>query len=234
MLALRSLLFNIAFFTSAGLAGLIGLPLLFGPKRWRNAGMRGTARMELWLLKLICGIDIRVEGQEYLPRQGAALIAAKHQSALDTIVWFGLLPDVAYVMKRELFRIPIYGWFARRAEMIGVDRSGGAQAMRALMRDGKRAVEEGRQIVIFPEGTRTSPGQQVRYQPGIVALAAATKLPVIPVATNSGLFWSRRAFTKRPGTVIVRVLPPLTEQRDELLTRLEAVIEAEQPALEGR
>jgi 1-acyl-sn-glycerol-3-phosphate acyltransferase len=189
--------------------------------------MRLWALFVMALLRGVCGIGLRVTGAEHLPVDGAALVAAKHQSAFDTVVWFALLPDTAYVLKRELFDVPVWGWLARGAGMIAVDRMAGASAMRHLLRAGKLAAAEGRQMVIFPEGTRVPPGERRPYQPGVAALAAATGLPVIPVATDSGLRWGRRAFHKRPGVITVAVLPPLPAglRRDALLPLLEEAIE---------
>jgi 1-acyl-sn-glycerol-3-phosphate acyltransferase len=157
------------------------------------------------------------------------VIAAKHQSAFDTVVWLHLLPDVAYVLKKELLSIPIYGWHVRKSEMIPVDRAGGGAALRTMLRGAQKALAEGRQVVIFPEGTRTAPGQRVPYQPGVVAIAAATAAPVIPVATDSGRVWGRRAFRKQPGVIRISVLEPLPHglPRAQLLAALEAAIETE-------
>lgn len=228
LLILRSLLFNVAFFSFGAAGAVLGSPLLLGPKRLQRRAMRQLARFLVWIMEITCGIEVRVTGREHLPTAGPALIAAKHQSAFDTLVWFALVPDVAYVMKQELFRIPFYGRFARRAGMIGVDREGGAKAMRQMMREAQNSAKEGRQIVIFPEGTRTTSGERNPWHPGVVALASATKLPVIPVATNSGKFWARHHFIKRPGVLMINVLPPLRVPRDELLEALETVIETEQ------
>jgi 1-acyl-sn-glycerol-3-phosphate acyltransferase len=229
MLWLRSALFNLLFFTLTAILAVVALPVLVLPRRSMLWIFHAWSWMVVMLLRTICGIRLRVTGTEHLPRDGAALVAAKHQSAFDTIVWLGLLPRPAYVLKRELLWIPIYGWLVRRARMIAVDREAGGAAMRHLMRAGRQAAAEGRQMVIFPEGTRVAPGAHVPYQPGIAALAAVTGLPVIPVATDSGLHWGRRAFHKRPGTITVAILPPLPAglRREALLQRLEAVIEAE-------
>lgn len=229
LLFLRSLVFNILFFGVAGGFAVLGSPLLLGPKRFQRRAMGWLARLLVRIMEITCNIDVRVTGREHLPASGAALIASKHQSAFDTLVWFALVPDVTYVMKQELFRIPLYGAFARRAEMIGVDREGGAKAMRQMMREAQVSAREGRQLVIFPEGTRTTIGERNEWHPGIVALASATKLPVIPVATNSGKFWARHHFIKRPGVLAINILPPLVDvPRDQLLATLEEVIEAEQ------
>ena len=170
----------------------------------------------------ICGIDWVVTGHEYLPVSGAALIAPMHQSAFDTVVWLLLVPKCAFILKRELTRVPLFGALLLRSGAIPVDRDAGAATMRRLIRHAMTVVAEGRQIVIFPEGTRVAPGARVRLQPGVAALAMRTGLPVIPVVTNSGLYWGRRSFRKLPGTIQIAVLPPLPAglPRDELMARL--------------
>jgi 1-acyl-sn-glycerol-3-phosphate acyltransferase len=225
---LRSALFNLFFFVFSATYSTLLLPLLLGPRRWLLPPLRLWAGLVIGMLRLLCGIRLRVTGREHLPADGRpALLAAKHQSAFDTVVWLWLLPDTAYVLKRELLNIPVWGWLARGSGMIAVDRMAGASAMRHLLRVGKAAAAENRQMVIFPEGTRVPPGERRPYQPGVAALAAATGLPVIPVATDSGLRWGRRAFHKRPGIITVAVLPPLPPglKRDVLLRRLEDAIE---------
>lgn len=209
MTVLRSLLFNALFFGLTALAGLVLLPLVLAPRRWLRGVMRLWARAVLALLRGVAGIRVALEGRENLPASGPALIASRHESAFDTAVWFALVPDAAYVMKKELFLIPVYGWFARASGQIGVDRAGSATALRALMRAAKAAAAEGRQVVIFPEGTRAAPGEAKPVQPGVVALAGATGLPVIPVRTDSGRCWPRRSFLKRPGTIRIVVGAPL-------------------------
>jgi 1-acyl-sn-glycerol-3-phosphate acyltransferase len=224
---LRAGLFNVLFVALTAGMGLVGLPLLLADRRHAMAAVRLWARWVLGMLAGIVGLDFRVTGAEHLPRGGPALIAAKHQSAFDTIVWLVLLPDAAYVLKRELLRIPLYGWFARHIGMIAIDRAAGAAAMRGLIRDSQAALAAGRQVVIFPEGTRTAPGETRAYQPGIAALYARADRPVIPVATDSGRFWGRRAFLKRPGTITVAVLAPIPPglDRDAFMATLQDRIE---------
>lgn len=224
---LRSLLFNLFFFGFGATYATLILPVMLLPRRWLMPPMRFWAGSVVWGLRVICGVRLRVTGREHLPTGGAALIAAKHQSAFDTIVWLWLLPDAAYIVKRELLRVPVWGWLMWGSGQIAVDRLAGASAMRHLLRKGQAAAAEGRQLVIFPEGTRVAPGEHRPFQPGIAALAAATGLPVIPVATDSGLRWGRRAFHKRPGILNIAVLPPLPAglRRDDLLRRLEEAIE---------
>lgn len=213
MVALRSVLFNLAFFAFTAAGTILLSPALLLPPRVSVSLVRWWARQVLALLRLIAGIDVRVTGQEHLPTAGPALFAAKHQSAFDTIIWLALLPHPAYVLKAELLLIPFYGWFCRRAGMIGVDRGAGASAMRSLLREADMAFADARQVVIFPQGTRVAarPGTAAThpYQPGITALYARSGLAVIPVATDSGRFWPRRSFLKRPGTITVAILAPI-------------------------
>lgn len=226
MLWLRSAAFNAAFFGLTTLAALVSIPLLaFAPERvlWRFA--RGWGHAVIWLMRAIAGIRVRVSGAEHLP-SGAGLVAAQHQSAFDTVVWLVLLDRPAIVLKQELLRIPIYGWFCRRLGMIAVDRLAGGGAIRALLRGADRAVAEGRPVVIFPEGTRTEPGTFLPFQPGVAALVRRMGGGVVPVATDSGLHWGRRAFHKHPGTISVLALPPIPahEDRTRLVAELEAAI----------
>jgi len=223
---LRSAAFNAVFFVYSAATAVIGLALFVGPQRWAIGWVRGWARSIVVLLRVICGIRLEVRGRENLP-DGPAVIAAKHQSAFDTIVWLALLDAPAYVLKKELLSIPVWGLMARRTGQIAVDRAGAGPALRAMARDAKRRLAEGRPVVIFPEGTRSRPGERLPYQPGVLALAGLGAL-LVPVATNSGLFWGRRAFVKRPGTIVLSILPPIPPSlRREALPRLEEAIETE-------
>jgi 1-acyl-sn-glycerol-3-phosphate acyltransferase len=205
---LRSALFNLAFYAWTALVGLAALPLLLAPRAAVMSLGRWWARRALDMARLTAGIDSELRGAEHLPRS-PAIIAIKHQSAWDTLAVPALIGDVAIVVKRELLWIPCYGWYARKAGMIPVDRGAGAQALKAMVRHARAAVAEGRPIVIFPEGTRTAVGERRGYHPGVAALYAQLGLPVVPVAVNSGLFWPRRSFLRRPGRVVMEALPPL-------------------------
>ena len=234
---LRSAVFNLVFLGGTVLAVLGGTLLLAAPVPVMLRYVRGWARLVLGALRVICGIRVEVTGLGNLP-PGPAIIAAKHQSAFDTVVWLTLLPpgrDPAYVLKQELARIPLWGRLAARCGHIAVDRAAGASALRSLVRAAQGAVAAGRPVVIFPEGTRTAPGERVPYQPGVAALATATGVPVVPVATDSGLHWGRRAFQKRPGTIHVAILPPLPGglPRAALMAALETAIEDASAALAG-
>jgi 1-acyl-sn-glycerol-3-phosphate acyltransferase len=228
MTALRSALFNLVFLGGTALTVVLGLPLLAAPPWIMIAYVRVWARLMLGALRLICGIRVVVTGLGHVP-PGAAIIAAKHQSAFDTVVWLTLLPAPVYVMKKELLSIPVWGWFARHCGQVPVDRLAGASALRGMVRAAGTALAAGRPVVIFPEGTRSAPGERLPYQPGVAALAAATGAPVLPAATDSGLAWGRRAFQKRPGVIHVSILPPLPPglRRGPFMALLEETIETE-------
>jgi 1-acyl-sn-glycerol-3-phosphate acyltransferase len=223
----RSLLFNLLFYVTTALFVVLGSPLLFGPRRWAMAALAIHGRFELWLLRVIVGTKLEVRGREKLPK-GACLVAAKHQSAWET---FGLIPlfrDPALLMKRELFWIPFHGWFSHKFEMIPVDRDKGPAALRRMLREAKKRVAQGREIVIFPEGTRRSPGAPPDYKTGVLLLYEALGIPCVPLGLNSGVFWPRRSLVRKPGTIIVEFLDPIPPglPKAEFLERLTAAIEA--------
>lgn len=225
---LRSALFQ-AYFHALTLLLLVAgaVVLLCAPSR-ALALARLWARATLAGLRLICGVRFVVSGEENLPA-GACLIASRHESAFDTFVWLLLRPRCVYVVKAELTRVPLLGPMMRRAGMIIVDRDAGAKALRGLLRDGAAAAACGRPIVIFPEGTRMAPGAKGAIQPGVAALAAALRLPVAPVATDSGRRWGRRAFHISPGVIRIAVRPPLAAGtgRAALLSLLAAEMSGE-------
>jgi 1-acyl-sn-glycerol-3-phosphate acyltransferase len=219
----RSALFNAWFLAFTFAMSSAGIPLRWMAP-WRTTALaRHWARGVLGGLRVLCGIDYVLLGRENLPAQGPMLVAAEHQSAFDTVVWHVLVQSPVYVVKQELMRLPLFGPLLRRGGQIGIDRTAGAAALRGLVRQTQRATGEGRPVVIFPQGTRIEPGNRVPLQPGIAAQSARTGLPVIPVATDSGRFWGRRAFRKRPGTIRIVVCPPISPglPRAVLLARIE-------------
>jgi len=222
----RSLLFNVLFYVTTTLFVVLGSPLLLAPRRWAMAALALHARFEICLLRLIVGTKLEVRGLEKLP-DGPCLVASKHQSAWETFALIPLFRDPALLMKRELFWIPFHGWFSRKFEMIQVDRDKGPTALRRMLREAKKRVEAGREIIIFPEGTRRPPGAPPDYKTGVVLLYAALGVPCVPVALNSGLFWPRRSLLRRPGTIVVEFLDPIPPGlgKAEFLHRLEAAIE---------
>jgi 1-acyl-sn-glycerol-3-phosphate acyltransferase len=193
---LRSALFTGAFFVVTAIMAVVGAPLLLaGSERLALGYARLWSRIALFLLRVLAGIRIEIRGRASIPR-GAALIAAKHQSALETFALCPILPAPALVMKSELRRIPLFGRFTRVARMIEVDRAKGSTALRDMVHRCREEAAKGRQIVIFPEGTRRPPGAEPAYQPGIGLLYKGLGLPTVPVALNSGLYWPRRSFLK--------------------------------------
>jgi 1-acyl-sn-glycerol-3-phosphate acyltransferase len=208
MTLLRASLFNLYFFLLTLGMGLGAFWVRLFARRHALAYAKLWCRLTLHGLRLICGIRIVLSGAEHLP-DGPVLIASQHQSAFDTLVWLTLVPRPAYVMKRELTRLPLVGPMLLLAGMIPVDREAGGRAMRGLLREADAAVADHRQIVIFPEGTRVAAGEVVALQAGVAALASHAGLAVLPVATDSGRCWSRRAFIKRPGTIHIAIAAPI-------------------------
>lgn len=230
---LRALAFNVAFVAVTALLGAAALPLLLAPRRWVMRFGRFWAWWVLVLLRLTVGLAGEIRGAEHLPG-GPAIIAMKHQSAWDALILPVVLGDPAVVVKRELLFVPFYGWYAGRAGSIAIDRKGGTGALRRMVAAAQRATAAGRKVVIFPQGTRTAPGEHLAYQPGIAALYQALALPVVPAAVNSGLFWGRRSFMKRRGRITLDFLEPIPPglPRRRFMAELEARIETATAALE--
>lgn len=208
MTYLRSLAFNVAFYVWTALIMILCLPLLLRPRLMVRKAARVWSWVSLKLLQGICGLSHEIRGLEHLPA-GPCIIAAKHQSAWDTLIFSVVIDGPGYIFKRELLQIPLFGWYARAAGNIPIDRSGGAGALRHLIQEARRALNEGRKIVIFPEGTRVAPGVRRPHHPGTAALYTQLGVPVVPVAVNSGLYWGRRTFLKKPGRIVLEFLPPI-------------------------
>jgi 1-acyl-sn-glycerol-3-phosphate acyltransferase len=205
VLIIRSVIFNVLFYLNLLVLLSVALPTLLMP-RWAIIAVgRFWARTNLWLLRVICGIDAEFRGLEKIP-QGPLIVVCKHQSLWETFALLPLLSDPAFIMKRELMWLPFFGWYARKAAMIAVDRSKGSQALLHMNARVVRELARNRQIVIFPEGTRRPPGAEPKYKYGIVHLYLETGAPCLPIALNSGLFWPRRSLLRYPGTVRVEVL----------------------------
>jgi len=180
----------------------------------------------MWILDHILGISYEVRGMENLP-EDTVILASKHQSTWDTLFFYQLVNDPAYILKKELLSIPLYGWYLRKCDLIAVDREAKASALKHVIKETNAALDNGRTVVIFPEGTRTVPGEKTPYQPGIAAMYKSATHPVVPVALNSGCFWGRRDFIKRPGKIVVEILPPIAPglKAREFLNQLESQIE---------
>ena len=226
MIYLRSLIYNIVFYVNLVLFLVLGSPFYLTPRKWSIRALQAWATTSLWWLRLICGTRYEIRGAENIP-QGAVLVASKHQSAWDTFALLPLFDDPAMVLKRELVFIPLFGWFIPKFRMIPVERSSGASALKAMVARAKEAAAMGRQIVIFPEGTRRVPGAPPDYKPGAAALYLHLGLPCLPIALNSGLYWPRRQFLRYPGTIVVEILPVIEAglTRRDFGKRLETAIE---------
>jgi 1-acyl-sn-glycerol-3-phosphate acyltransferase len=205
---LRSFAFNVGWYLGSVVIAIVGMPLLLAPRRWVVGWARLWIVFVLWWLRVTVGITHRVVGRENLPA-GPAIIASKHQSSWETLSFTLLFDDIAIVLKRELLFIPVVGWAMARAGNIAVARGEGSAALRGMLRQAKAAIADGRSIGIFPEGTRVAPGDERPYQIGIAALYRQLGVPAVPVALNSGLFWGRRKWVKRPGTITLEILPPI-------------------------
>ncbi|GBQ84650.1 lysophospholipid acyltransferase family protein [Asaia krungthepensis] len=205
MTRIRASLFVTYFIILTLLMGLGAMPIRL--LRRRSLALRYAqcwSALTLWGLKNFCRIRITVTGKHHLPT-GPCLIASQHQSFFDGFIWMILVPRPAYVIKQELTRIPFIGPMLVLSGMVPVERAAGAKALRALMKTTQEHFDSGRQIIIFPEGTRTPPGERVPLQPGVVALAKQASVPVIPVATDSGLHWPRRGWLMQPGEITVAI-----------------------------
>jgi 1-acyl-sn-glycerol-3-phosphate acyltransferase len=222
----RSLLFTALFYINITVRMIVALPTIVLPYSYLHGVLRRYAGSTLWFLRVICGITVEWRGRDKLP-DGAYLVACKHQSSWETYALFMLLPDPTYVLKRELMSLPLFGWLATKARMIPVDRGSHAKAFAGMAAAAREEIARGRQIVIFPEGTRRPPDAEPRYLPGVAFLYTELGLPCVPVALNSGLFMPRRSVRRYPGTVLVEVLDPIPPglDRREFLARLQNVLE---------
>jgi 1-acyl-sn-glycerol-3-phosphate acyltransferase len=225
-MSLRALVFNIVFYLNLALLLVFGSPLLFGPRRYAMVGLKCWGWTTMWWQRFIVSTRVEVRGRENIP-PGALLVAAKHQSAWETVTLHTLFADPAMVLKKELMWLPAMGWFNRKFRLIPIDRAATPRAVRALLIRAREAVAAGRQIIVFPEGTRRAPGAAPDYKPGISLLYAELGVPCLPVALNSGLYWPRRKAQRHPGTIVVEILPPIPPglSKKDFLARLKHDIE---------
>jgi 1-acyl-sn-glycerol-3-phosphate acyltransferase len=222
MLWLRSALFLLWFFLITAILSLIFLPVLVLPRAATVWLARLWSRATLWGLKVFTGIGFEVRG---VPPKGAVLVASKHMSMWDTLALYLTLDAPAFVLKRELLRIPFYGWFLWKATAIAIDRAAGASALRKMARTARDVLAERRSILIFPEGTRKKPGAVPDYKPGVAGLYGMLGVECVPVALNSGVYWT--GFLKRPGTIVLQFLEPIPPglKRETFMALLQERIE---------
>ncbi|MEZ0169205.1 lysophospholipid acyltransferase family protein [Microvirga sp. TS319] len=237
MLFVRSLLFNVAFYANLVLWLIILIPAVVLPRLGFLRLVQVWARVSLWLLRVLAGTKIEIRGAEKIPA-GGALVAAKHQSLWETFALLTIFDDPTFILKRELMWIPFFGWYLRKARCVPVNRKAGTQALVQMTARAKEEARHGRQIIIFPEGTRRPPGAPAAYKYGVAHLYQNLGFPCVPVALNSGLYWPRRQFIRRPGTIRVEILDPIAPglPREEFFRRVQTDIEDSSSRLlaEGR
>lgn len=234
MLFLRTLAFNILFVLTTMLLSLLAAPGLLMPYRVVVWVKQLWLHLVLGMTRLVIGIGWEERGKENIP-DGPVIFAAKHQSAIDTLVLSVAHPFCVFVLKRELIWLPIWGWFLLRLGMIPIDRSKGLASMKKVTSAAGDTVARGQSILIFPQGTRTPPGAVRPYLPGVAAIYKGANVPVVPVALNSGLFWPRRQMGKHPGIVTIEYLEPIEPglDRKSFMQALEDRIEPATARLEA-
>lgn len=206
--------------------GIFMLPALVSRKASQDVAHQ-WALLTLALVKHISGIASHVRGYQHISKT-PVIYAAKHQSAWDTFMLWSVLEAPAFVLKRQLYMIPVFGWYLWRSGQIAINRRDGKHAMESMITQAARYVEQGRSVVIFPEGTRLPPGTPTRYKSGIAYLSAALNVPVVPVALNAGRFWPRHLLKKRSGNAIIEflpVMPPAGDAKDAWLCDLQERVE---------
>jgi 1-acyl-sn-glycerol-3-phosphate acyltransferase len=226
LIFLRSLIFNVLFYVVLVLLCIIAIPALALPRSALLVVQAAWASISLFLMRVICNIRIEFRGIEKIP-VGPLIIASKHQSFWETFALVRFFDQPLFILKRELMMIPVFGWLLKKAGMISVERGGGPRSLIKTLKRAAAEVKQGRQLVIFPEGTRTAPGAPPAYKAGVAQIYAESAVPCLPVALNSGLFWPRRTFMRYPGTLVVEFLDPLPPglPRDEFMARLRDQIE---------
>ena len=224
----RSIIFYLLLYMWTLTLGVLALPYLLLP----NSYVRSLAN--LWisgileLLKLTCGITYEIKNIENIPDR-AVIVASKHQSAFETLLLFRLVKNSIFIHKRELFLIPIFGLYLKKSNMISINRNEGAKAIRKMLNEVKQNILNGYSIIIFPEGTRKKPGDPPDYKTGIAGIYKESEAEVLPVAVNSGNYWPKHTFIKKPGKIIIKFLKPIPSklEKSEFLKKIESVIEDE-------
>ncbi|HKJ22074.1 MAG TPA: lysophospholipid acyltransferase family protein [Gammaproteobacteria bacterium] len=224
---LRSLLFLVGEVCSTLIFAPLSLLTYPLPFAMRYRFITQWTRFNLWWLEKTCRVRYRVRGREHIPGANA-IIVCKHQSAWETLALTRIFPPQVWVIKRELLWVPFFGWGLAMLEPIAINRKAGRKAVRQLVEQGCRRLDQGRWVVVFPEGTRVAPGQKRRYALGGGILAQESGYPVVPVAHNAGEFWPRRGFLKRPGTIELVIGPPVETRgrtADQIIAAAEGWIE---------
>jgi 1-acyl-sn-glycerol-3-phosphate acyltransferase len=225
-LYIRSVVFLVLFYLNVTVQMIAALPTFVLPRHFLHAFVRSYALTSLWLLRVICGTKVEWRGLDKLPK-GACILACKHQSAWETFALYAVIDDPTYILKRELMWLPLFGWYMKKEGLIAIDRSAGMATLARMTARARAALAAGRQIVIFPEGTRRLPGAEPAYKPGVIYLYSRAGVPCVPMALNSGLYWPRRSLARLPGTIVVEILDPIAPglDRDAFARQLEDTIE---------
>jgi 1-acyl-sn-glycerol-3-phosphate acyltransferase len=208
MLVVRSLLFNVAFYANTTFWIIVLIPFVLAPRKAFLRVVQLWGRSSIWLLRVLAGTKLEFRGVERIP-EGGLLVASKHQSFLETFALVTRLDDFTFILKRELMWIPFFGWYLMKAAQVPIDRKAGSQALADMNERARIEAAKGRQILIFPEGTRRAPGAPPAYKFGVAHLYANLGVPCLPVAINTGLFWPRRKFLRHPGTAVIELLEPI-------------------------
>jgi len=237
LIFLRSLIFNVVFYLNTVLWCVIGLPTYLMPRGGIIWVAKTWSKTSVWLFTLICNVKVEYRGLDRIP-EGPLLVASKHQSAWETFALMPFFDEPLFILKRELTRIPFFGWYLVKAQMIALNRKAGGRALLEMMRRARDEVRRGRQLIIFPEGTRRPVGAPPDYKVGVSQIYVSCGVTCLPVALNSGLFWPRHRFMRYPGTLVVEFLEPIPAglARDEFTARVSSVIEtaSNRFAKEGR
>lgn len=230
---IRSVFFLLLFYGLTLCMFILFSPTLLMPRRWAMSFPVSWSWLMPRLLHLICGVKINVIGLENLPQKNGYIVASKHQSALETIVFHAIVPHTFYILKRELMWLPLAGIYFLKVGCIPIDRKGGTKTMRKMLDGVKKRFKEGMNLVIFPEGTRTKPGTKEPYKPGIALLYEQCKVPVVPVALNTGYCWPKNQTKKISGTITISFLPPIAPglERRHFMITLQERIETAQESL---
>jgi 1-acyl-sn-glycerol-3-phosphate acyltransferase len=223
---LRSLVYNVLFYLLLAFWIIVGIPTYLMPRSGIVTVAQYWARSSIWLMRVICNTKVEYRGLEKIPK-GPLLVASKHQSMWETFALLQFFPEPLFILKRELKWIPFFGWYLIKTDMIGVDRRAGGRSLIEMARRAGKQVRRGRQLIIFPEGTRTAVDAPPRYKTGVAQVYVDCGVTCLPVALNSGLFWPRRTFMRYPGTLVAEFLDPLPPglTRQEFIAQVSSVIE---------
>ncbi len=229
MILLRSIVFQILYYLSNALQMIFWTPVYFfldRPTAWRI--VRLWAKSHLWLQALVIGSKYEFRGLENIPRGRPFLVASKHQSNWETYTTLLFFDDPSFILKRELMRVPLFGWYMAKMNVVPVDRGKGSEALASMAKNSAPQYHEGRNIVIYPEGTRTKPGAAPKYKYGITHLYDALGATILPIALNSGLYWPKGSLLVHPGTIVMEFLPPIEPgmSREEFSGQLQDKIES--------